>query len=112
MALIVVPYHQDERLADDHIPVPATGDHEVVDPVLPAGDIWRRLAALDDAAADRIAAAVRAGGPTAVLSGDCLVAMAVLAGVQRAGVDPGIVWFDAHGDVHTLDTTTSGYLGG
>jgi len=22
------------------------------------------------------------------------------------------VWFDAHGDVHTLETTTSGYLGG
>lgn len=112
MALIVVPYHQDERLADDHIPLPATVERVVVDPALPAGDIWRRLAALDDAAADRIAAAVRAGGPTTVLSGDCLVAMAVLAGVQRAGVDPGIVWFDAHGDVHTLDTTTSGYLGG
>jgi arginase len=47
-----------------------------------------------------------------VLSGDCLLAMAALAGAQRAGVHPGIVWFDAHGDVHTLQSSTSGYLGG
>ena len=112
MAVIVVPYHQDVRLDDGCIPLPSTGELLVLDPELPDGDIWRRLTALDDAAADQIAAAVSRGGPTTVLSGDCLVAMATLAGAQRAGVHPGIVWFDAHGDVHTLDTTTSGYLGG
>ncbi|GAA4056446.1 arginase family protein [Actinomadura miaoliensis] len=112
MGMIVVPYHQDERLSDGYIPLPLADDLQVVDPELPDGDIWRRLAALDDAAADEIAASVSAGGPTTVLSGDCLIGMAVLAGAQRAGVHPGIVWFDAHGDVHTLDTTTSGYLGG
>lgn len=32
--------------------------------------------------------------------------------MARAGTDPGIVWFDAHGDVQTLETTASGYLGG
>ena len=35
-----------------------------------------------------------------------------MAGLQRAGAEAGIVWFDAHGDVQTLETTTSGYLGG
>jgi arginase len=105
-----VPYHQDERLGENLFPLPADGD--LVDVQLPDGDIWRRLVALDDAAADRIAASVSAGGPTTVVSGDCLVAMAAVAGAQRAGVHPGIVWFDAHGDVNTLDTTTSGYLGG
>jgi arginase len=108
----MVPYHQDERVGDDQIPLPVAGGVRLVDPALPAGDIWHRLAALDGAAADQVAADVRAGGPTTVVSGDCLIAMAALAGAQRAGVDPGIVWFDAHGDVHTLDTTTSGYLGG
>jgi arginase len=110
VTVILVPYHQDERLADDRIPVPA--EASLVDPGLPDGDIWHRLAALDDAVAERVAASVRAGGPTTVLSGDCLVAMGAVTGAQRAGVDPGVVWFDAHGDVHTLDTTTSGYLGG
>jgi arginase len=112
MSMIVVPYHQDERLDDDLVPRPATGEFAVVDPDLPDGDVWSRLAALDDAVADQVAASVRGGGPTTVVSGDCLMAMAVLAGAQRAGVYPGIVWFDAHGDVHTLDTTSSGYLGG
>lgn len=112
MTVIVVPYHQDERLRDGDIPLPFAGDVRVLAPELPDGDIWHRLTALDDAAADHIAAAAGDGGRTTVLSGDCLVAMAVLAGAQRAGVDPGMVWFDAHGDVHTLDTTTSGYLGG
>jgi arginase len=112
VTIIVVPYHQDQRLDDGLIPLPVTGEFLVLDPDLPDGDIWTRLAALHDAAADQIAAAVRTGEPTTVLSGDCLVAMGVLAGAQRAGVDPGVVWLDAHGDVHTLTTSTSGYLGG
>jgi arginase len=77
-----------------------------VDPVLPGGDIWTRLAVLHD----HVAAAVRPGDT--VVSGDCLVSAGVLAGVQRAGIDPVVVWFDGHGDVHTLETSTSGYLGG
>ena len=47
-----------------------------------------------------------------VLSGDCTTWLGTVAGLQRAGLDPGIAWFDAHGDVQTLETTTSGYLGG
>ena len=35
-----------------------------------------------------------------------------MAGLQRAGLDPAVVWFDGHGDVQSLETTTSGYLGG
>jgi arginase len=116
VTVVVVPYHQDERLADELIPLPAAGDYLVLEPELPDGDIWQRLAALDDAAANQIAAAVdgwAAGGDTTtVVSGDCLVALATLAGVQRAGLDPGLAWFDAHGDVHTLETSASGYLGG
>lgn len=42
----------------------------------------------------------------------CTTSLGVVAGLQRAGLAPGVVWFDAHGDVQTLETTTSGYLGG
>jgi len=55
---------------------------------------------------------VASGVRPVVLSGDCNTSAGVMAGLQRAGVDPAIVWFDAHGDVQTLETTTSGYLGG
>jgi hypothetical protein len=47
-----------------------------------------------------------------VLSGDCVASLAVIAGIQQRNVEPSLVWFDAHGDFHTEDTTTSGYLGG
>jgi arginase len=110
MTTLRVPFHQDERLADGLVPVP--DGTETVEPALPDGSVWERLTALHDAVAERVSAQVRAGAVPTVVSGDCLVAIGTVAGVQRAGVDAGVVWFDAHGDVHTLDSTTSGYLGG
>jgi arginase len=38
--------------------------------------------------------------------------MGVVAGLQRAGIEPDLVWLDAHGDFNTWETTPSGYLGG
>ena len=67
---------------------------------------------LQSAVADAVAEDVASGACPVVLSGDCNTSAGVMAGLQRAGVDPAIVWFDAHGDVQTLETTTSGYLGG
>jgi arginase len=46
------------------------------------------------------------------MSGDCTTSLGTVAGLQRAGMDPAVVWLDGHGDVQTLETTTSGYLGG
>lgn len=109
MTIILVPYHQDVRLADDDIPVRAD---TTVHPDLPDGDVWSQVAAVCGATADAVAPVVAAGRAPVVFSGDCLVADGVVAGAQRAGADPAVVWFDAHGDVHTLETTTSGYLGG
>lgn len=108
MTTILVPFHQDERLPDDSLP--ATGVTLV--PELPDGPLGPRLAALHSAVADNVAAAIGAGGAPTVISGDCLTALGVLAGVQRTGAAPSVVWFDAHGDLHTPDTSTSGYLGG
>src|SRR5262249_22326667 len=62
--------------------------------------------------ADAIARDLRDGATSIVVSGDCLVSLGIVAGVQRTGRDPSILWFDAHGDLHTPDTSTSGYLGG
>jgi arginase len=109
MTMILVPYHHDERLPDDSIDVRAD---VTVRPRFPEAGRWQRLTALCAATADAVAPVVAAGGVPAVLSGDCLVLSGTLAGVQRGGLDPAVVWFDAHGDVHTLETTTSGYLGG
>lgn len=71
-------------------------------------DAWRDLAQLYAPLADRVETLKH----PVVLSGDCITALAVLAGVQRGGNDAALVWFDAHGDFHTEQTTSSGYLGG
>lgn len=106
MATLAVPYHLDERLPGSSFGVPAD---RTVTADLPAGGPWQRMAVLHDRVADAVRAQTAA---PLVLSGDCVTSLGVLAGLQRAGHDPGIVWLDAHADFHTEDTTTSGYLGG
>ncbi|TDC81973.1 arginase family protein [Actinomadura sp. 7K507] len=111
MTITLVPYHQDERLPDSSFPLPGP-DFIPVTRELPEGDIWERLAALFELVSAEVTDQVIGGTRPSVVSGDCLVAEAVLAGVQRAGVDASIVWFDAHGDIHSMESSTSGYLGG
>jgi arginase len=36
----------------------------------------------------------------------------VIAGLQRAGVAPRLLWLDAHGDFNTAETSPSGFIGG
>jgi hypothetical protein len=71
-------------------------------------------AALPDlrAMADRLDALLCDGRrPVAALS-RCAVAMATLPIVARHRPDACVVWLDAHADLHTPETTASGYLGG
>src|SRR5438874_6954540 len=47
-----------------------------------------------------------------VLAGDCTHAVGPIGGLAQAKGNPGVIWFDAHGDLNTMETTTSGFLGG
>jgi arginase len=47
-----------------------------------------------------------------VLEGNCTHALGPIGGIARAGAVPGVIWFDAHGDLNTMATTTSGMWGG
>jgi arginase len=86
-----------------------TGSAGTVRPGRPVAGRWERLAVEYEAVAAAVAAA---GELPLVFSGDCLIAGGVVAGVQRRGADPAIVWFDAHADLHTFESSGSGYLGG
>ena len=46
------------------------------------------------------------------VAGDCCTTLGMLAGLRRAGVEPSLLWFDAHGDFNTPETSPSGFLGG
>lgn len=109
MAHILVPYHLDEHLPQ--LDTPYEPDVTIAAD-LPDGGPWQRMAHLYGRVAETVAGEVRDGGRPVVASGDCTTSLATVAGLQRAGTDPAIVWFDAHGDVQTLETTASGYLGG
>jgi arginase len=109
MPVLVAPYHLDEYLPSLASAVPSA---EVVLGAPPAGATpWARFGSLRELVADAVE---RLSGPERVdvVTGDCLLAAGTVLGLQRAGVDPAVVWFDAHGDVHTVDSSTSGYAGG
>jgi arginase len=109
MSVLKVPYHLDEYLPDLDLPL---GAGRSVTADLPSGDVWARLGTLYRVVASAVAREAGHGGVPVVVSGDCTTALGTVAGLQRAGIDAGIVWFDAHGDVQTLETTASGYVGG
>lgn len=46
------------------------------------------------------------------LEGDCTHAPGVAGGVARARGGVGMVWYDAHGDINTMKTTSTGLWGG
>lgn len=94
---LLVPFHLEERLQGLAPPF----DHETLDPSEPG------LVALQRGVADRVA-----DGSGVVVSGDCVAPLGALAGLQRRGLDPALVWLDAHGDANTETTSPSGYLGG
>jgi arginase len=61
-----------------------------------------------------VAASVAAGERLLILGGDCCAHAGAMAGLRRARPERrlAIVWFDAHGDFNTPDTTPSGHVWG
>ncbi|MGD9250390.1 MAG: arginase family protein [Desulfobacterales bacterium] len=82
------------------------------DPPLPAGALPSRLAPVHEALADFVANTIAGGRRPVSIAGDCCTAIGVAAGLQRAGLNPTLIWLDAHGDFNTPETTPSGFLGG
>jgi arginase len=66
--------------------------------------------ALSDLVAQRVRDCRREGWFPLVLSGNCGIAAGTVSGCGSGNT--GVVWFDAHGEATTPDTTTSGFLDG
>lgn len=65
---------------------------------------------IDRLLSSEVRSSVEEGAFPLVLSGNCNSCVGTLAGVRAAGgPDVGIVWLDAHADLHTPETTTSGF---
>ena len=107
--MLLLPWHLTDHLADGLNVTSASDTVVIAGRPGTTGSPWADLVGVYAGLRDAVAAAVT---PPVVLSGDCVASLAVIAGVQRRGIRAGLVWFDAHGDFHTEQTTTSGYLGG
>jgi arginase len=79
---------------------------------LPEGDPQDRMSLLHEPLAAHVHETAVSGDLPVSIAGDCCTTIGVLAGLQRAKIDPTLIWFDAHGDFNTWETTTSGFLGG
>jgi arginase len=66
-----------------------------------------RLNALLSAA---VSQAITAGSLPIILAGNCITAVGTMSGLS--GRQTGVLWFDAHGDLNTPETTRSGCLDG
>ena len=107
---ILTPFFIDRPV--DHFRSLAGDDWVVNTPPLPAGELQDRVSCLHRPLADFVHDTVAAGRRPVSFCGDCCSAIAVLAGLQRASVAPTLIWFDAHGDFNTWETSPSGFLGG
>jgi len=71
------------------------------------------IRAVCDELAEMVERAVTAGGFPVILGGDHSIAMGTLAGLTRArGAAPGVVWIDAHSDINTPESSSSGNVHG
>ena len=90
----------------------AKSDWLINSPVLPEGSQQSRMSTIHRSLADLVAKTIALEKRPVSLAGDCCTAIGVLAGLQHAGINPSLIWFDAHGDFNTWETSPSGFLGG
>lgn len=95
------------------VPVPIP---ESADPGDPKAHYLPQIADVATELADRVTAAMRAGAIPLVLGGDHSLSIGSIAGAARWArendADIGLLWFDAHADMNTPDTTPSGNIHG
>ncbi len=115
--MILTPYTLDEY--DPALAGMAGDDWTVVEVELPPregepspSEMMSRMSIYHRQLADEVRAAIRNDERPVAILGDCCATLGVLAGLQQRGLEPTLVWLDAHGDFNTYATTPSGYLGG
>ncbi len=76
------------------------------------GDQTESLAPIHQQLASIVADVVARGDRPFAILGDCCQTIPMMAGLQRSGRRPALIWLDSHGDFNTWETSPSGFLGG
>jgi arginase len=107
---ILTPFFLDSSLAG--LEAIKEWDWIVNRPPLPEAAQMERMAVIHESLAQSVEKACIEKTLPVSIAGDCCAALGMLAGLVRAGLDPVLIWFDAHGDFNTRETSPSGFLGG
>ena len=107
---LLTPYFIDKPVPGLH-PV-AEPSWQVNQPLLPAGKPMAIMSQLYQPLVQFITQTIQQGDRPVSFAGDCCTTLGVVAGIQKAGLSPTLIWLDAHGDFNTWETTPSGFLGG
>jgi arginase len=91
-----------EAIGDESVVIDPPRPSQVPNEIAESFEVIRAVAAV-------VRETVREERFPLVLAVNCFTALGTVAGLGR---DVGVIWFDAHGDFHTPDTTTSGFLDG
>jgi arginase len=91
-----------EAIGGESVVVPAPEPRPVPNEVADSFDVIRSVRFA-------VSETVQDGVFPLVLAVNCFTSLGTVAGVGR---DVGVVWFDAHGDFNTPDSTTTGFLDG
>ena len=97
---------------DIAVPRPEQRDPDAAQPDGGRAKFHRETRAVCEKLAARVDGIVADGEVPLVLGGDHSIAIGTLAGVAEPDESVGIVWFDAHGDFNTPQTTPSGNIHG
>ena len=110
-----------EHLRDLGYEVTDEGDVEIILPAETDSDgsnakNLEELAASSENMAERVRSILDGGSTPIILGGDHSIAIGTFSGVSAhfhdKGEDVGLIWFDAHADINTPETTTSGNIHG
>lgn len=106
----LTPYFLDQPLSG--LKLLLEPDWQVNDPLLSNEPVMDRMADLYHPLAKFVHESILDKKRPVSIAGDCCSSIGVLGGIQQAGINPTLIWFDAHGDFNTWETTPSGFLGG
>ncbi|WP_268744580.1 MULTISPECIES: arginase [Sediminibacillus] len=99
---------QIEDLGDIKISRPSRGAEQLQDNLRNLGQV----AEGNELLAKQVDEVITAGRFPLVLGGDHSIAIGSLAGIAKHYENLGVIWYDAHGDLNTADTSPSGNIHG
>ncbi len=77
-----------------------------------SGDQTESLAPIHQELAETVSDVIARGDRPFAVLGDCCQTIPTMAGLERNGLRPTLIWLDSHGDFNTWETSPSGFLGG